>query len=137
MRILIRRASALSFRQPQKLAYFPGKPVTNTSKLSASYRLIQTMCQGHEEPTAPSAPESVNTSGTATPAESGQATPSTQSEQKSKQKTEWKQKKQQFRKEQTPPATPPPPTHEIIKTGSAKLANGTRYIDVSPPLFAC
>ena len=84
------------------------------------------MCQGHED----SAPKVHSDN---VPSSSGQQS---QSDQKRKQKFKNKQQKQQIWKEKTPPATSPP-THEIVKSGSTKLANGTRYIDVPPLKSRC
>jgi hypothetical protein len=79
------------------------------------------MCQGHEDLMQSSA----EPSGSSTP--SGQQS---QSDVKKQQKIKIKQQKQQKAKEAIPPSAPPLPTYELVKTGSAKLANGTRYIDV-------
>jgi len=79
------------------------------------------MCQGHED--------SVWKEQTDVLSSSGQQS---QSDQKKKQKFKNKQQKQPVAKEQTPSTTPSPPTHEIVKSGSTKLANGRRYIDVLP-----
>src|ERR1700694_523811 len=78
---------------------------------------FQTMCQGHEDLAQPAAEPSLP------------STPSgdqSQSDLKKQQKLKIKQQKQKNAKQQTPPAEPPLPTHELIKNGSAKLANGTR-----------
>lgn len=81
------------------------------------------MCQGHED----SAPK--EQSNNIPSSSSGQQS---QLGQKKKQKFKNKQPKQQIAKEQTSSGTPLPPTHEIVKSGSTKLANGKRYIDVPP-----
>ena len=81
------------------------------------------MCQGHQH-AGPNELTNLPSSS------SGQ---SSQLIRKPKQKVKSKQQKQQLAKESTP-ATPAQPTYEIVKSGSAKLANGTRYVDVSPLL---
>ena len=77
------------------------------------------MCQGHED-SAPKEPAHVVPT-----TSSGQPS---QSEQKKKPKFKNKQQKQQLVKEQPAKAAP---THELVKSGSTQLANGTRYIDVT------
>jgi hypothetical protein len=85
------------------------------------YQSLQTMCQGHEDLATPAAPETTH-------AAAGQQS---QSDHKKQQKIKNKQQKQQNSKTSAvAPAAPVAPTHELVKTGSAKLANGTRYIDV-------
>jgi hypothetical protein len=84
------------------------------------YRSLQTMCQGHEDLAAPAAPETSQ-------ATAGQKSQSDHREKKIKLK---QQKQQNSKVAATVPAAPVAPTHELVKTGSAKLANGTRYIDV-------
>jgi hypothetical protein len=79
------------------------------------------MCQGHEEPSAVEPTE--------VPAASSSGQPP-QTEQKKKQKFQKNKQKQQNSKQLTPPIANPLPTHEIVKSGSMKLANGTRYVDV-------
>lgn len=79
------------------------------------------MCQGHEDVVSKERPDGPSSS-------SGQPS---QSDQKKKQKFRNKQQKQQPTKEKTPPATPLPPNHEIVKLRSSTLANGTRYVDVA------
>jgi hypothetical protein len=79
-------------------------------------RLIQTMCQGHED---------------AAPQEQPKVSSSTSSWQPQKKK------KKKFQKLQLtpPPAESPRPTHEIVNTGSTKIANGVPYVDVPLPLY--
>ena len=79
------------------------------------------MCQGNEEPPAVERTE--------LPAASSSGQPP-QTEQKKKQKFPKNNHKQQSAKQRTPPVANPLPTHEIVKSGSTKLANGTRYVDV-------
>jgi hypothetical protein len=79
------------------------------------------MCQGHEDVISKEQPDGPSSS-------SGQ---SSQSDQKKKQKFKKKQQRQQPTKEKTPPGTPLPPNHEIVKSRSSILANGTRYVDVA------
>lgn len=88
------------------------------------------MCQGHED----SAPKGQRNNVPSSSSSSGQQS---QSDQKKKQRFKNKQQRQQIAKEQTPPATSALPTHEIVKSGSTKLANGTRYIDVPPLKSRC
>jgi len=85
------------------------------------------MCQGHEE---------------ATPKKDSNASTSGQPFQSNQRKKEWKKQqkkeKEQSAKAQAPPSTspaPPQPTHEIVKSRSTAIANGTRYIDVTTLLF--
>jgi hypothetical protein len=79
------------------------------------------MCQGHEEQPTVEPSEAPVTSSSGQPP---------QTEQKKKQKFQKNKQKQQNAKQQTPPVSNPLPTHEIVKSGSTKLANGTRYVDV-------
>ena len=86
------------------------------------------MCQGHQD-AAPKEDSNV------APSTSGQPS---QSNQRKKQWKKQQKEKQQLAKDQNSPATPPAPprpTHEIVKSGSTTLANGTRYIDVCTHLF--
>jgi hypothetical protein len=96
----------------------------NSTDFIDSHRLLQTMCQGHED-AASTRIQSTNVP--PPPSSSGHES---QSDGKRKQKLKNKQHKQQLVKEHTPPSTPPPPTHELVKSGSTKLANGKRYVDV-------
>lgn len=87
-------------------------------------RLIQTMCQGHEDSAPQEQPKVVSSS---TSTSSGQPH---QSDQKKHQKFQ-KQQKQQFARPIPPPSEPPRPTHELVKEKSAKIANGVPYVDVT------
>jgi hypothetical protein len=84
------------------------------------------MCQGHEEVPVV---ESANP-----PAAAASGQPA-QAELKKKQKVPKNKQKQQNGR-QTPPVVNPLPTHEIIKSVAARLANGTRYVDV-PAVNLC
>jgi len=96
-----------------------------SSDFLGSIRLIQTMCQGHEDAAPPEQPKTFSSTSWRQP---------TQSDQMKKQKFQKKQQKQQFARPTPPPAEPPRPTHEIVKTGSTKIANGVPYVDVPPSL---
>lgn len=87
------------------------------------YRSLQTMCQGHEDLAAPAAPET-------TQAAAAQQSQLDHKEKKIKLKQQKQQKQQKSKVSAAVPAVSVAPTHELVKSGSAKLANGTRYIDV-------
>ena len=92
-----------------------------------SRRFTQTMGRGHAR----------KEDSDVVPSTSGQPSQSNH-ERKKEWKKQQRQQNQQLEKDQTPPATPPAPprpTHEIVKSGSTTLANGTRYIDVTTVLF--
>jgi hypothetical protein len=90
-------------------------------------RLIQTMCQGHED-SAPQEQPKVASSSSSTSTSSGQPH---QSDQKKHQKFQKKQQKQQFARPTPPPSELPRPTYELVKEKSAKIANGVPYVDVT------
>jgi hypothetical protein len=97
---------------------------TTLARSLHSHRLLQTMCQGHED--AGAAP------GAKKPAVNVNKA----------QKTWTKPPNNPPRKGNNSPAPekkPALPTHELVKLAAAKLANGHKYVDVrphpSPPSF--
>src|SRR5271170_4842385 len=81
-----------------------------------SPRLIQTMCQGHED-SAPQEQPNIASSSSRSPWQGRQ------SDQKKNQNFQKKQQKQQFARPTPPPPEPPRPTHELVNEKSTKIAN--------------
>jgi hypothetical protein len=83
------------------------------------YKRLQTMCQGHGE--------TPNLLLNETTSSEQQSHPNQKRKQKFKSKQQYDSSSS---REHTPPGTPAPPTHEIIKSGAVQLANGIPYVDV-------
>lgn len=120
--LLVRKTVAAQFSPPKHcISHLNGKfgHYQRFPRNLTAFQFVRTMCQAHENSEPGDSSNGLSTSGQ----------PS-QSNQKQKQRPKEKQEKQRLARETTPPATPRPPTHEIVKSASSKLANGTRYVDV-------
>jgi hypothetical protein len=123
---LIQGRSCIAVSHQHPLSFRQYKRTSNDEiKLTLDIRLIQSMCQGHDHSGTSSAPPPVA-------AQTGSVQTS-QSEQTRRQKAKLN-KAQQRQQSSTPKEFNPLPTHEIIKEGSIKLANGMKYVDVRHPL---